>query len=140
MRNVLLTSSYSGTLGLLFAFLNTIAIAYRSAAALPFGTIVLIVFVWAIVTIPLTIVGGIVGKNTKAGSSALTGGKISSRNPSYLVPIHDPQMCVASSYPSPSTSSSSTSSPRCGVTRCTRFIASYSSPAFSSSSRRSTIR
>ena len=36
----------------------------QSTAALPFGTIVIILMIWALITIPLTIVGGIVGKNT----------------------------------------------------------------------------
>ena len=37
----------------------------QSTAALPFGTIVIILLIWALITIPLTIVGGIVGKNTR---------------------------------------------------------------------------
>ena len=35
----------------------------QSTAALPFGTIVIILVIWALVTIPLTIFGGIAGKN-----------------------------------------------------------------------------
>jgi len=102
VRNVLLTCVlFCGPLGLLFAFLNTIAIAYRSTAALPFGTIVLIVFVWAIVTIPLTIVGGIVGKNTKTDFNAPTRTTKYPREipelPWYRSTI--PQMCVASFLP-----------------------------------------
>ena len=37
----------------------------QSTAALPFGTIVIILLIWALITIPLTIAGGIVGKNTR---------------------------------------------------------------------------
>ena len=37
----------------------------QSTAALPFGTIVIILAIWALITIPLTIAGGIVGKNTR---------------------------------------------------------------------------
>jgi hypothetical protein len=38
-----------------FSFLNTVAIAYRSTAALPFGTICVIIIIWALVTFPLTV-------------------------------------------------------------------------------------
>lgn len=65
-RNVLLTASlFSGPMVATFAVLNTIAIIYRSTQALPFGTIVLIVFLWAVVTFPLTVLGGIMAKNAK---------------------------------------------------------------------------
>lgn len=52
---------------LMFCFLNTVAIAYNSQAALPFGTIVVIMLIWALVTLPLTVVGGIIGRNTAKG-------------------------------------------------------------------------
>ena len=66
VRNVLLTASlYCLPMFLVFCFLNTVAIAYRSTAALPFGTIVVIFIIWALVTFPLTVLGGIAGKNTK---------------------------------------------------------------------------
>ena len=52
---------------LMFCFLNTVAIAYNSQAALPFGTIVVIMVIWALVTIPLTVIGGIIGRNTARG-------------------------------------------------------------------------
>ncbi len=56
MRNLLLTGSlFSGPLFLVFCFNNTVAIAYRSTAALPFGTIVIIAIIWALVTFPLTV-------------------------------------------------------------------------------------
>ncbi len=44
-----------------------VAWVYGTTAALPFGTIVIIVVIWALVTFPLTVVGGIMGKNTKVG-------------------------------------------------------------------------
>jgi hypothetical protein len=51
VRNVLLTASlYCLPMFLVFCFLNTVAIAYRSTAALPFGTIVVIFIIWALVT------------------------------------------------------------------------------------------
>jgi len=65
VRNILLTCFvFCGPLFLAFCVLNTVAISYRSTAALPFGTIVIILIIWALVTIPLTIFGGIAGKNT----------------------------------------------------------------------------
>ena len=39
--------------------------ALQTTAALPFGTIVVILVLWALVTIPLCIFGGIVGKNNR---------------------------------------------------------------------------
>ena len=56
---------FCGPLLLTFMFLNTVAIGYRSTAALPFGTICIIVVLWALVTLPLTLVGAIFGKNSK---------------------------------------------------------------------------
>ncbi|KAL5995470.1 Cellular adhesion and filamentous growth protein [Asimina triloba] len=67
VRNLLLTSFlFCGPLFLTFCFLNTVAIAYSATAALPFGTIVVIGLIWALVTLPLLILGGIAGKNSKA--------------------------------------------------------------------------
>ncbi len=37
----------------------------QSTQALPFGTIVVILVIWALVTIPLCILGGIMGKNNR---------------------------------------------------------------------------
>jgi Endomembrane protein 70 len=39
------------------------ACALQSTAALPFGTIVIIMLIWSAITIPLTVFGGIAGKN-----------------------------------------------------------------------------
>ncbi|XP_039126590.1 transmembrane 9 superfamily member 3-like [Dioscorea cayenensis subsp. rotundata] len=67
VRNLLLTGClFCGPLFLTFCFLNTVAIAYNATAALPFGTIVVIVLIWALVTSPLLVLGGIAGKNSKA--------------------------------------------------------------------------
>ena len=66
VRNNILTGClFCGPFFVMFCFLNTVAIAYRSTAALPFGTIVIIIFIWALVTFPLTVLGGIGGKNSK---------------------------------------------------------------------------
>ncbi|KFM26763.1 Putative phagocytic receptor 1b [Auxenochlorella protothecoides] len=69
--NLLLTSSiFCGPLFAIFCVNNTVAIAYGSTAALPFGTIVIILLLWALVTVPLTIVGGVLGKNTRTEFAA----------------------------------------------------------------------
>eukprot|EP01024_Parvocaulis_polyphysoides_P054899 TRINITY_DN5570_c0_g1_i4.p1 TRINITY_DN5570_c0_g1~~TRINITY_DN5570_c0_g1_i4.p1 ORF type:complete len:602 (+),score=51.23 TRINITY_DN5570_c0_g1_i4:165-1970(+) len=66
VRNILLTTViFAGPFFLMFLFLNFVAVAYNSTAALPFGTILVVFFIWALVTIPLTVVGGIAGKNIK---------------------------------------------------------------------------
>jgi len=63
-NNILLTVCvFCGPLLVAFSYLNTVAIFYRSTAALPFGTIVIILVIWALITLPLTVVGGIAGKN-----------------------------------------------------------------------------
>lgn len=71
VSNVLLTASlFCGPLLVMFSFLNTVAIIYRSTAALPFGTIVIIILLWALVTFPLTVLGAINAKNSKADFNA----------------------------------------------------------------------
>lgn len=66
VRNVLLTTAlFCGPMLVTFSFLNTVAIVYRSTAALPFGTICIIVVMWALITFPLTVLGAIGGKNSK---------------------------------------------------------------------------
>eukprot|EP00252_Welwitschia_mirabilis_P000896 TRINITY_DN10892_c0_g1_i3.p1 TRINITY_DN10892_c0_g1~~TRINITY_DN10892_c0_g1_i3.p1 ORF type:complete len:594 (+),score=64.95 TRINITY_DN10892_c0_g1_i3:213-1994(+) len=67
VRNLLLTGFlFCGPLFLTFCFLNTVAIAYNATAALPFGTIVVILLIWTLITFPLLVLGGIAGKNSKA--------------------------------------------------------------------------
>ncbi|KAK7276189.1 hypothetical protein RIF29_17324 [Crotalaria pallida] len=67
VRNLVLTGSlFSGPLFLTFCFLNTVALAYKSTAALPFGTIVVIFLIWTLVTSPLLVLGGIAGKNSRS--------------------------------------------------------------------------
>jgi len=61
---VLSATLFPGPLLITFCFLNTVAIAYNSQAALPFGTIIVIMLIWALVTLPLTVIGGILGRNT----------------------------------------------------------------------------
>ncbi|XP_047330739.1 transmembrane 9 superfamily member 3-like [Impatiens glandulifera] len=65
VRNLMLTGGlFCGPLFLTFCFLNTVAITYSSTAALPVGTIVVIVLIWMLVTSPLLVLGGIAGKNS----------------------------------------------------------------------------
>ncbi len=42
----------------------------QSTAALPFGTIVIIIFLWSLITFPLTVLGGIAAKNAKVEFNA----------------------------------------------------------------------
>ncbi|KAF7834868.1 RNA polymerase II C-terminal domain phosphatase-like 2 isoform X2 [Senna tora] len=66
VKNLMLTGSlFTGPLFLTFCFLNTVALAYNSTAALPFGTIVVIFLIWTLVTSPLLVLGGIAGKNSR---------------------------------------------------------------------------
>jgi len=50
----------------MFVFLNTTAFAHASIAALPIGTIFLLVGVFLVIAFPLTLLGSILGKNTTA--------------------------------------------------------------------------
>ncbi|CAI8586084.1 unnamed protein product [Vicia faba] len=63
---VLTGSLFSGPLFLTFSFLNTVAVAYNSTAALPIGTIMVIFLIWTLVTSPLLVLGGIAGKNSQS--------------------------------------------------------------------------
>lgn len=52
--------------GLCFAIafvLNTIAIVYKSLAAVPFGYIMAVILLWAFISFPLCLVGTIIGRN-----------------------------------------------------------------------------
>ena len=50
-------------LGAVFSWVNTVALTQNSTAALPFGTIMIIVCLFAFVCFPLTVCGGIIGRN-----------------------------------------------------------------------------
>eukprot|EP00744_Colponema_vietnamica_P011192 GILI01015742.1.p1 GENE.GILI01015742.1~~GILI01015742.1.p1 ORF type:complete len:585 (+),score=186.98 GILI01015742.1:31-1785(+) len=61
--NIILTSClFPAPLFVVWAFLNTVALIYSSTAALPFSTILVILLTWALLTLPLTIAGGIFAK------------------------------------------------------------------------------
>lgn len=65
VRMVLITAAaFSVPFVGMFSYLNTVAIAYNSTAALPFGTIVIIILMWLIIGFPLTVLGGIMGKDS----------------------------------------------------------------------------
>eukprot|EP00899_Mesostigma_viride_P015679 jgi/Mesvir1/24111/Mv10831-RA.2 len=102
VRNVLLTACmFCGPVLCTFSFLNTVAIVYRSTAALPFGTICIICVIWALVTFPLTVLGGIAGKNSKAEFHAPCR---TTKYPREIPPLPwyrttIPQMCMAGFLP-----------------------------------------
>lgn len=52
-----------GPLLVVFSFLNSVAIWNDSSAALPFGTIMIVLALFMLVALPLTIIGGIAGRN-----------------------------------------------------------------------------
>ncbi|KAM3327717.1 transmembrane 9 superfamily member 2 [Capsicum galapagoense] len=58
---------FCGPLALTFCFLNSVAVSYSSSTALSFGTIMLIVLMWTLVTSPLLVLGGIAVKNSSRG-------------------------------------------------------------------------
>ncbi|KAI4299650.1 hypothetical protein L6164_033086 [Bauhinia variegata] len=65
-RNLIFTGSlFSAPLFLTFFFLNTVALAYNSTAALPSGTVVVIFLIWTLLTTPVLVLGGIAGKNSR---------------------------------------------------------------------------
>ncbi|KAL7180980.1 hypothetical protein ACSBR1_039940 [Camellia fascicularis] len=67
VRNLLLTGClFCGPLFLTFCFLNTVAITYRATAALPLGTILVLLSIWVLVASPLLLLGGIAAKNSKS--------------------------------------------------------------------------
>merc|ERR1711871_1124734 len=61
--NIVLTGSlFAGPLFMVAFFCNMVAVANESSQALPFVTIVKVFLLWALVSLPLTIVGGIAGR------------------------------------------------------------------------------
>lgn len=64
VRNVLVTAFlFPGPTTAVFSWVNTVAIAHGSTSALPFGTILTIIFLYGLLSFPLTVVGGILAKN-----------------------------------------------------------------------------
>ncbi|KAB2080726.1 hypothetical protein ES319_A05G085400v1 [Gossypium barbadense] len=61
-RSVLLAGiMYAGPLFVISSILNVVAVSYGATAALPFGTIMVIVLLYAFLTIPLLVLGGVIG-------------------------------------------------------------------------------
>lgn len=62
--NLVLTSMvFPGPLFLVFSWVNSVAWAHQSTAALPLTTILLISSIFVFVHFPLTVVGGVIGRN-----------------------------------------------------------------------------
>ncbi|XP_060573634.1 transmembrane 9 superfamily member 1-like [Ruditapes philippinarum] len=69
--NINLTSAlFAFPFFLVWAIVNTVAWGYGTTQALPFGTIVLLMCLWMFVGYPLTVIGGIFGKNWANGFDA----------------------------------------------------------------------
>lgn len=67
LRNLLLTTLlYALPFWIVGSFLNSVALGYHSTRALPFGTIVAIIAIWAAVAFPLTMVGGVLARRYAA--------------------------------------------------------------------------
>ena len=64
IKTMLLTAGlFPGTCFAIAFSLNTIAIFYHSLAAVPFGTRVVIFFMWAFISFPLVLFGTVIGRN-----------------------------------------------------------------------------
>ncbi|XP_016442168.2 transmembrane 9 superfamily member 3-like isoform X1 [Nicotiana tabacum] len=67
LRTLLLTGGiFSCPLFLTFLFLNTVAIKYGSTAALPLGTIVVILLLWVLLALPSLLLGALSGKRIRS--------------------------------------------------------------------------
>ncbi|KAL6756831.1 hypothetical protein V8C86DRAFT_3018753 [Haematococcus lacustris] len=67
IRAMLLTAAlFPGICFAIALVLNTIAIAYHSLAAVPFGYIVAVILLWAFISFPLCLIGTILGRNWNA--------------------------------------------------------------------------
>ena len=100
-NNILTAFLFCGPVLCIFAWNNTVAIIYRSTAALPFGTICIIIVMWALITLPLTVLGGIYAKNSKkefqAPSRTSKYARAIPPMPWYRTSV--PQMCMAGFLP-----------------------------------------
>jgi transmembrane 9 superfamily protein 1 len=63
--NILVTALFfTGPAFSIWTILNTVAISYNSTAAFPFAVIMQLFAMWGLVTLPLTILGGILGRHS----------------------------------------------------------------------------
>jgi len=67
---VLVAALFIGPVLIVFAYVNTVAIAYNATSAVPFGTIMIIVAILSLVGFPLNIIGGIAGKRSSGNFEA----------------------------------------------------------------------
>ncbi|KAL0005091.1 hypothetical protein SO802_012652 [Lithocarpus litseifolius] len=66
VRNLLIAGClFSGPLLFTFCLLQIVAISYKANAALPFGTILVLILLLTFVAFPLLVLGGIFGKNSQ---------------------------------------------------------------------------
>lgn len=71
VANICLTSSlFTAPFFGIWSIVNSVHWGYGSTQALPFTTVLLLGFMWAMVGFPLTVVGGILGKNTSGDFDA----------------------------------------------------------------------
>lgn len=69
--NVVLTASlFAVPFFFMWSLVNTVAWYHQSTQALPFTTIILLMCIWLVVGFPLTVLGGILGKNVSGGLDA----------------------------------------------------------------------
>jgi transmembrane 9 superfamily protein 1 len=69
--NINLTASlYTIPFFVTWSFINSLAWAKGSTQALPFTTIIILMLVWLVIGYPLTVIGGIFGKNTTTAFNA----------------------------------------------------------------------
>lgn len=68
--NAVLTAClFAAPVFIVFCITNTIAIFYGASAAMPFGTIMIVIFLWALVTFPLTVLGAMRGRTPEPYSA-----------------------------------------------------------------------
>ncbi|KAE8729406.1 Transmembrane 9 superfamily member 5 [Hibiscus syriacus] len=66
-RSVLLAGiMYAGPLFVIGSILNVVAVSYGATAALPFGTIMVIILIYTFLTIPLLVLGGVIGNRFRS--------------------------------------------------------------------------
>eukprot|EP00794_Sanderia_malayensis_P011974 gene11974-13211_t len=69
--NLVLTASlFTVPFFVIWSVINSVAWYHQSTQALPFTTIVLLILIWLLVGFPLTVLGGIFGKNWTSGFDA----------------------------------------------------------------------
>ncbi|KAF8322305.1 endosomal P24A protein [Clavulina sp. PMI_390] len=89
-RSVFFTATVLPTFIFIFMFLiNLFLIGSESAGAVPFGTILVILLLWVLISVPLTIIGGIMGKRHGTISHPVRVNQIPRQippGPSYLKP------------------------------------------------------